>query len=98
MSTTNLSDNYDVKISEDKAVYKMIVAGRNEEEIDIDIINDHLVVKAKRVDWIPAQEFQFGLPSRRDSIEAGLVDGVLTIEVAIAKSATKSGKIIINKK
>lgn len=98
MSTTHQQDNYDVKIDEDKAVYKMIIAGRNEEEIDIDIINDYLVVKAKRVDWLPAQEFQFGVPSRRDGITANLIDGVLTVEVTIAKSATKSGKIIINKK
>jgi len=98
MSTTHQADNYDVKIDEDKAVYKMIIAGRNEEEIDIDIINDYLVVKAKRVDWIPAQEFQFGVPSRRDGITANLIDGVLTVEVTIAKSASKSGKIVINKK
>ena len=98
MSTTHQADNYDVKIDEDKAVYKMIIAGRNEEEIDIDIINDYLVVKAKRVDWLPAQEFQFGVPSRRDGITANLIDGVLTVEVTIAKSASKSGKIVINKK
>lgn len=97
MSTTHQADNYDVKITDERAVYRMIVAGRNEEEIDIDIINDYLIVKAKKSDWIPAQEFQFGLPSRRDAIEARLVDGVLTVEVTIAKSASKSGKIVINK-
>jgi HSP20 family molecular chaperone IbpA len=97
MSTTHSHDNYDVKITDDRAVYQMIIAGRSEDEIDIDIINDYLVVKAKKAGWIPAQEFQFGLPTRRDSIEARLVDGVLTVEVAIAKSASKSGKIVINK-
>jgi HSP20 family molecular chaperone IbpA len=97
MSTTHSHDNYDVKITDERAVYQMIIAGRSEDEIDIDIINDYLVVKAKKAGWIPAQEFQFGLPTRRDSIEARLVDGVLTVEVAIAKSASKSGKIIINK-
>jgi len=97
MSTTHSHDNYDVKITDERAVYQMIIAGRSEDEIDIDIINDYLVVKAKKAGWIPAQEFQFGLPTRRDSIEARLVDGVLTIEVAIAKSASKSGKIVINK-
>lgn len=97
MSTTHQADNYDVKITDDRAVYRVIVAGRNEEEIDIDIINDYLIVKAKKSDWIPAQEFQFGLPSRRDAIEARLVDGVLTVEVTIAKSASKVGKIVINK-
>jgi HSP20 family molecular chaperone IbpA len=97
MSTTHSHDNYDVKITDDRAVYQMIIAGRSEDEIDIDIINDYLVVKAKKASWIPAQEFQFGLPTRRDSIEARLVDGVLTVEVAIAKSASKSGKIVINK-
>ena len=97
MSTTHSHDNYDVKITDERAVYQMIIAGRSEDEIDIDIINDYLVVKAKKAGWIPAQEFQFGLPSRRDAIEARLVDGVLTIEVAIAKSASKSGKIVINK-
>jgi HSP20 family molecular chaperone IbpA len=97
MSTTHSHDNYDVKITDERAVYQMIIAGRSEDEIDIDIINDYLVVKAKKASWIPAQEFQFGLPTRRDSIEARLVDGVLTVEVAIAKSASKSGKIVINK-
>lgn len=97
MSTTHSHDNYDVKITDERAVYQMIIAGRSEDEIDIDIINDYLVVKAKKAGWIPAQEFQFGLPTRRDSIEASLVDGVLTVEVAIAKSASKSGKIVINK-
>jgi HSP20 family molecular chaperone IbpA len=97
MSTTHSHDNYDVKITDELAVYQMIIAGRSEDEIDIDIINDYLVVKAKKAGWIPAQEFQFGLPTRRDSIEARLVDGVLTVEVAIAKSASKSGKIVINK-
>jgi HSP20 family molecular chaperone IbpA len=97
MSTTHSHDNYDVKITDERAVYQMIIAGRSEDEIDIDIINDYLVVKAKKAGWIPAQEFQFGLPTRRDSIEARLVDGVLTVEVAIAKSASKSGKIVINK-
>lgn len=98
MSTTHQHDNYDVDINDERAIYKMVIAGRNEEEIDIDIVNDYLVVKAKKAGWIPAQEFHFGLPSRRDSIEARLVDGVLTVEVAIAKSASKSGKIVINKK
>ena len=97
MSTTHSHDNYDVKITDERAVYQMIIAGRSEDEIDIDIINDYLVVKAKKAGWIPAQEFQFGLPTRRDSIEARLVDGVLTVEVAIAKGASKSGKIVINK-
>jgi HSP20 family molecular chaperone IbpA len=97
MSTTHSHDNYDVKITDDRAVYQMIIAGRSEDDIDIDIINDYLVVKAKKAGWVPAQEFQFGLPTRRDSIEARLVDGVLTIEVTIAKSASKSGKIVINK-
>ena len=97
MSTTHQSDNYDVKLTDDLAVYQMIIAGRSEDEIDIDIINDYLVVKAKKAGWIPAQEFQFGLPTRRDSIEARLVDGVLTVEVTIAKIASKSGKIVINK-
>ena len=97
MSTTHSHDNYDVKITDERAVYQMIIAGRSEDEIDIDIINDYLVVKAKKAGWIPAQEFQFGIPTRRDSIEARLVDGVLTVEVAIAKSASKSGKIVINK-
>ena len=97
MSTTHSHDNYDVKVTDERAVYQMIIAGRSEDEIDIDIINDYLVVKAKKAGWIPAQEFQFGLPTRRDSIEARLVDGVLTVEVAIAKSASKSGKIVINK-
>jgi len=98
MSTTHQHDNYNVDINDERAVYSMVIAGRNEEEIDIDIINDYLVVKAKKSGWIPAQEFQFGLPSRRDSIEARLVDGVLTVEVTIAKSASKGGKIVINKK
>ena len=97
MSTTHQSDNYDVKIGDELAQYRMIIAGRTEEEIDIDIINDYLVVKAKKAGWLPAQEFQFGLPSRRDAITAKLIDGVLTIDVAIAKSASGSGKIVINK-
>jgi HSP20 family molecular chaperone IbpA len=75
----------------------MIIAGRTEEEIDIDIINDYLVVKAKKAGWIPAQEFQFGLPSRRESITAKIIDGILTVDVAIAKRDSKVGKIVINK-
>ena len=97
MSTTHQADNYNVKITDERAVYQMIIAGRSEDEIDIDIINDYLVVKAKKAGWLPAQEFQFGLPSRRDAITAKLIDGILTVEVAIAKSASKSGKIVINK-
>jgi HSP20 family molecular chaperone IbpA len=97
MSTTHQSDNYDVNVNDDRAIYRMIIAGRNEEEIDIDVINDYLVVKAKKVGWIPAQEFQFGLPSRRDAISAKLIDGILTVEVAIAKRDNKVGKIVINK-
>ena len=97
MSTTHQSDNYDVKITDELAQYRMIIAGRTEEEIDIDIINDYLVVKAKKAGWIPAQEFQFGLPSRRESITAKLIDGILTIDVAIAKRDNKVGKIVINK-
>jgi len=98
LTTTSQHDNYNVDINDERATYSMVVAGRNEEEIDIDIINDYLVVKAKKSGWLPAQEFQFGLPSRRDAIEARLIDGVLTVEVTIAKSASKSGKIVINKK
>jgi HSP20 family molecular chaperone IbpA len=75
----------------------MIIAGRTEEEIDIDIINDYLVVKAKKAGWLPAQEFQFGLPSRRDTITANLIDGILTVEVSIAKRDKSGGKIVINK-
>ena len=97
MSTTHQSDNYDVKVTDELAQYRMIIAGRTEEEIDIDIINDYLVVKAKKVGWIPAQEFQFGLPSRRESITAKLIDGILTVDVAIAKRDNKVGKIVINK-
>ena len=97
MSTTHQSDNYDVKITDERAVYQMIIAGRSEDEIDIDIINDYLVVKAKKAGWIPAQEFQFGLPSRRESITAKLIDGILTVDVAIAKRDSKVGKIVINK-
>ena len=97
MSTTHQSDNYDVKLTDERAVYQMIIAGRTEEEIDIDIINDYLVVKAKKTGWIPAQEFQFGLPSRRDAISAKLIDGILTVEVAIAKRDKSVGKIVINK-
>jgi HSP20 family molecular chaperone IbpA len=97
MSTTHQSDNYDVKITDELAQYRMIIAGRTEEEIDIDIINDYLVVKAKKAGWIPAQEFQFGLPSRRDAISAKLIDGILTVEVTIAKRDNKVGKIVINK-
>jgi HSP20 family molecular chaperone IbpA len=97
MSTTHQSDNYDVKLTDERAVYQMIIAGRTEEEIDIDIINDYLVVKAKKAGWIPAQEFQFGLPSRRDAITAKLIDGILTVEVAIAKRDKSVGKIVINK-
>lgn len=97
MSTTHQSDNYDVKITDELAQYRMIIAGRTEEEIDIDIINDYLVVKAKKAGWLPAQEFQFGLPSRRDAITAKLIDGILTVEVAIAKRDTKVGKIVINR-
>lgn len=96
MSTTHQSDNYDVKVTDELAQYRMIIAGRTEEEIDIDIINDYLVVKAKKSGWIPAQEFQFGLPSRRESITAKLIDGILTIDVAIAKRDNKVGKIVIN--
>ena len=97
MSTTHQSDNYDVKITDELAQYRMIIAGRTEEEIDIDIVNDYLVVKAKKSEWLPAQEFQFGLPSRRESITAKLIDGILTIDVAIAKRDSKVGKIVINK-
>jgi HSP20 family molecular chaperone IbpA len=97
MSTTHQSDNYDVKITDELAQYRMIIAGRTEEEIDIDIINDYLVVKAKKAGWIPAQEFQFGLPSRRESITAKLIDGILTVDVAIAKRDNSVGKIVINK-
>ena len=97
MSTTHQSDNYDVKIGDELAQYRMIIAGRTEEEIDIDIINDYLVVKAKKAGWIPAQEFQFGLPSRRDAITAKLIDGILTVEVSIAKRDKSGGKIVINK-
>lgn len=97
MSTTHQSDNYDVKLTDDRAVYQMIIAGRTEDEIDIDVINDYLVVKAKKAGWIPAQEFQFGLPSRRDTISAKLIDGILTVEVTIAKRDTKVGKIVINR-
>ena len=97
MSTTHSHDNYDVKITDERAVYQMIIAGRSEDEIDIDIINDYLVVKAKKAGWIPAQEFQFGLPSRRDAISAKLIDGILTVEVAIAKRDKSVGKIVINK-
>jgi len=97
MSTTHQSDNYDVKITDELAQYRMIIAGRTEEEIDIDIINDYLVVKAKKAGWLPAQEFQFGLPSRRDAITAKLIDGILTVDVAIAKRDNKVGKIVINK-
>ncbi len=97
MSTTHQSDNYDVKITDELAQYRMIIAGRTEEEIDIDIINDYLVVKAKKSSWLPAQEFQFGLPSRRESITAKLIDGILTVDVAIAKKDSKVGKIVINK-
>ena len=97
MSTTHQSDNYDVKLTDDRAVYQMIIAGRTEDEIDIDVINDYLVVKAKKAGWMPAQEFQFGLPSRRDTISAKLIDGILTVEVTIAKRDTKVGKIVINR-
>lgn len=97
MSTTHQSDNYDVKLTDERAVYQMIIAGRTEEEIDIDIINDYLVVKAKKAGWIPAQEFQFGLPSRRDAISAKLIDGILTVDVAITKRDKSVGKIVINK-
>lgn len=97
MATTHQSDNYDVKLTDERAVYQMIIAGRTAEEIDIDIINDYLVVKAKKAGWIPAQEFQFGLPSRRDAISAKLIDGILTVEVAIAKRDKSVGKIVINK-
>ena len=97
MATTHQSDNYDVKLTDERAVYQMIIAGRTEEEIDIDIINDYLVVKAKKAGWIPAQEFQFGLPSRRDAISAKLIDGILTVEVAITKRDKSVGKIVINK-
>ena len=97
MTTTHQTDSYDVNVNDDRAIYRMIIAGRTEEEIDIDIINDYLVVKAKKAGWLPAQEFQFGLPSRRESISAKLIDGILTVEVAIAKRDTKVGKIVINK-
>ncbi len=97
MTTTHQTDSYDVNVNDDRAIYRMIIAGRTEEEIDIDIINDYLVVKAKKAGWLPAQEFQFGLPSRRDSISAKLIDGVLTVEVTIAKRDTKVGKIVINR-
>ena len=97
MTTTHQTDSYDVNVNDDRAIYRMIIAGRTEEEIDIDIINDYLVVKAKKAGWLPAQEFQFGLPSRRESISAKLIDGVLTVEVAIAKRDNKVGKIVINK-
>ena len=97
MSTTHQADNYNVKITDERAVYQMIIAGRSEDEIDIDIINDYLVVKAKKAGWLPAQEFQFGLPSRRESISAKLIDGILTVEVSIAKRDKSGGKIVINK-
>jgi HSP20 family molecular chaperone IbpA len=97
MTTTHQTDSYDVNVNDDRAIYRMIIAGRTEEEIDIDIINDYLVVKAKKAGWLPAQEFQFGLPSRRESISAKLIDGILTVDVAIAKRDNKVGKIVINK-
>lgn len=98
LTTTQGHDNYDVKVDDDRAVYQMIIAGRTEEEIDISIVNDYLVVKAKKAGWLPAQEFQFGVPSRRAGIEAKLIDGVLTVEVRVAKEDNSVGKIVINKK
>jgi HSP20 family molecular chaperone IbpA len=97
-TATISSDDYDVAIKEDYTLYKMIVAGRSEEEISIEVVNSMLVVKSQPTDWLPAQEFTFGLPPNPAGITADLADGVLIIKVEHAKFASKEGKITISKK
>jgi HSP20 family molecular chaperone IbpA len=92
------SDDYDVVIKDDYTEYKMIVAGRSEEEITIQVVNRNLVVKSQPTDWLPAQEFTFGMPPNPAEIRADLADGVLIIKVEHAKPAGKEGKITISKR
>ena len=97
-TATISSDDYDVVVKEDAVVYKMVVPGRSEEQIDIEVVKDSLLVKTQATDWLPAQEFTFGLPTNRQDFKADLQDGVLTITVALAKTANLNSKITINKK
>jgi len=96
-TATISSDDYDVEIKDGSTVYRMVVPGRSEEEITIETVGNNLIVKSDPTDWLPAQQFTFGLPPNRDKIEAELVDGVLTVTVS-AKEPTQGGKIKISKR
>jgi HSP20 family molecular chaperone IbpA len=97
-TATISSDDYDVEIGEDYTLYRMIVAGRGEEEISIEAQDQMLIVKSDHTDWLPAQQFVFGLPPNPAEFTAELADGVLTIRVEHAKPAGKEGKITITKR
>lgn len=96
--TSSVGTDYDVKITNDFAEYKMLVPGRSDEEINLEIINDTLIIKAEKKGWLPGLHFEFGAPAKRNAISAQLEDGVLTVKIEIAKESTANGKIKIEKK
>lgn len=95
--SSQFGTDYDVKITDESTQYSMLVPGRDEEEITLEIVNGYLTVKAPKKEWLPSLHFQFGVPSKRDSISAELKDGVLTVTIVNAKESTASGKIKITK-
>ena len=93
MNYINYTD--DVKYNDEGATIKMKVPGFNKKSIDISVDSEYLVIEGKTDDDSFSKRYSIDGKYDLDSIDASVVDGLLTLSVPY-KAEVKPRKIKIS--
>ena len=93
MNYINYTD--DVKYNDEGATIKMKVPGFNKKSIDISVDSEHLTIEGKTDDDSFSKRYAIDNKYDLDSIDASVVDGLLTLSVPY-KAEVKPRKIKIS--
>ena len=93
MNYMNYTD--DVKYNDDGATIKMKVPGFNKKSIDISVDSEYLIIEGKTDDDSFSKRYAIDGKYDLDSIDASVVDGLLTLSVPY-KAEVKPRKIKVS--
>ena len=85
----------DVKYNDEGATIKMKVPGFNKKSIDISVDSEYLIIEGKTADDSFTKRFSIDNKYNLDSIDAKVVDGLLTLSVPY-KAEVKPRKIKVS--